>query len=81
MRRLTHSPSADMPNKVTPNEVSSEDFTTNDFVLMLPVEMGLLHYCIHFREWECETQNNVLKILCEHRNRQKWSFLSKFQKL
>ena len=74
--RLTHSTTANMPNEVAP-----DDFTMNDFVLTLPIEMGLLYYCIHFREWECETQNNVLKVMHENRNRQKWSFLSNFQKV
>lgn len=79
--RLTHSTTADMLDEVTPNEVAPDNFTMKDFVLKLPVEMGLLYYCIHFREGERETQNDVLEVTHENRNRQKWSFLSNFQKV
>jgi len=34
-------------DEVTPNKVVPDNFIINNFVLMLPNEMGLL-YCIHF---------------------------------
>lgn len=42
--RLTHSTTADIPDEIILNEVAPDNFTMNDFVLMLPTEMGLLLY-------------------------------------
>lgn len=57
-----------------PNDIAPDNFTMNDFVLILPIEMGLLHYCIHFREGQLETQDDVLKVMHENKHMEKQSF-------